>query len=142
MIRHLKRNFKKPNLRKLTAFLVLCTFALSFGAQYAFADNADDTDEIVSAAAAVNVRYYVAINDTWQLISTQSNINGLLSGSNRHYDTLDTLSKVYGAYGFDQTRFNGEMNFAHTDNGYKGDGYKLVWTDARPQKVDGKWCIP
>lgn len=81
---------------------------LSFGAQYAFADNADDTDEIVSAAA---VRYYVAINDTWQLISTQNNINGLLSGSNRHYDTLDTLSKVYGAYGFDQTRFNGEMNF-------------------------------
>ena len=142
MIRHLKRNFKKPNLRKLTAFLVLCTFALSFGAQYAFADNADDTDENVSAAAAVNVQYYVAINDTWQLISIQSNINGLLSGSNRHYDTLDTLSKVYGAYGFDQTRFNGEMNFAHTDNGDKGDGYKLVWTDARPQKVDGKWCIP
>lgn len=142
MIRHLKRNFKKPNLRKLTAFLVLCTFALSFGAQYAFADNADDTDENVSAAAAVNVQYYVAINDTWQLISIQSNINGLLSGSNRHYDTLDTLSKVYGAYGFDQTRFNGEMNFAHTDNGDKGDGYKLVWTDARPQKVDGEWCIP
>lgn len=114
----------------LLALLIFASLPLSFSF------NSD------AAVSGVDIHCYVAVNGVWHQIEVLNTADGTMkwasSGSARNYITAETAEKVFGAYGFKASEYNGELIFPHTDS-YDP---KTIWADTNAKYVDGEWRIP
>ena len=112
----------------LLALLIFASLPLSFSF------NSD------AAVSGVEINCYVAVNGVWKKIETLNTADGKWSTSSnaRNYITAETAEKVFGAYGFKASEYNGELIFPHTD----AYDPKTIWADTNAKYVDGEWRIP
>lgn len=89
---------------------------------------ADDNDsEDTTPRKSVSVEYYTDINGSWQRIATEHQVDGTTEGG-RYYVTASHLESIYGKFGFQAAKYNGEKVFPHT----AGNDTDTLWGDVAP----------
>lgn len=99
--------------------------------------HAAETEIEVQAETQMKVNAYVSDGTIWKSIGS---FTTTLFDSNegRYYVYADALDDIFGPYGFDSTKYNGETIFPHTDS--KDNGGKM-WYDAPPEKDETGYKI-
>lgn len=85
------------------------------------------------------VRYFVAENGAWKELQTgTSDGTENFNGTNRYYVTATTLQRIYSAYGFSASGYNGELFFPHTVD----TDTAQIWANTAPTNENGEYHIP